>query len=384
VTEMSRLHDSPIAPVEPAAPGLAPTGPSSLALRSAALVRRGLRDLARDSNWLLRKVFDGPVSRAAVSPDGQVCAVTSQVRHNGQTLTLFDVERCIPTLTLSLATEPDADGTPARIAWSPDARYLLAAWGARTGSLRLFDLHSKMMVGAFGKFSRVPSDIAWSPRGDSVASSCAGPNPSLDLWRMQPQTEVYGGAVAVAAQHIDVPEWVEKQVAETDAGEGTFAGYGRIAFSPDEKSLASVVQVGGEWADDAIVFLSTPELRKKIAFEVQGRVTDLTWSNDGNRLVYCSAGQACGIDPISNECAALPFGGEQCAWHPQLPVCLFFSSWLRSSAKGRLFLVDMNRIKIFDEYPAEGVLDLRWSVDGSKAYAVTNDGLVYIYEPELL
>jgi len=39
---------------------------------------------------------------------------------------------------------------------------------------------------------------------------------------------------------------------------------------------------------------------------------------------------------------------------------------------------------VFDEYPAEGILDLRWSLDGSKAYAITNEGLAYIYEPELL
>jgi hypothetical protein len=35
---------------------------------------------------------------------------------------------------------------------------------------------------------------------------------------------------------------------------------------------------------------------------------------------------------------------------------------------------------VFDEYAAEGVVDLRWSRDGSKAYAVTADGLAYIYE----
>jgi hypothetical protein len=29
-------------------------------------------------------------------------------------------------------------------------------------------------------------------------------------------------------------------------------------------------------------------------------------------------------------------------------------------------------------------VDLRWSVEGSKAYSVTPDGLAYIYEPPLL
>ncbi|MDE3168765.1 MAG: hypothetical protein KGL75_01380, partial [Acidobacteriota bacterium] len=80
----------------------------------------------------------------------------------------------------------------------------------------------------------------------------------------------------------------------------------------------------------------------------------------------------------------LPFGAELCACHPHLPVCVCFSSWLKNSAKGRLFLVDLNGLKILDEYAAEGVVDLRWSADASKAYAVTSDGLAYLYEPPLL
>jgi hypothetical protein len=81
---------------------------------------------------------------------------------------------------------------------------------------------------------------------------------------------------------------------------------------------------------------------------------------------------------------ALPFGAELCACHPHLPLCVCYSSWLKNSAKGRLFLVDLNRLEVFDEYAAEGIADLRWSADGSKAYAVTQDGMAYIYEPPLI
>jgi WD40 repeat protein len=365
---------------------LARTGTQGLAVRSAELVRRGLRDLARDSNWLIRKVFQGPVSHAAVSPDGQVCTLTPQIRCGAQSLTLFDVERCVATLTLSFAPQDDGgEDSRARFAWSPDARYLLAAWGARAGAIQLFDLQAKTHSGSFGHFSRVPSDIVWSPSGTMVASGCGGEKPSVELWRMQPQHSGIGSAAAAPLHKIFSPDWPELRDAEMESGEsGIFSGYGRVAFSPDEKSLAKVLEISGEWADDLIVFLKTPNLEKTITFEAQGRVTDIAWSNDGNRLVYCSAGQAYGIDPVSAECTSLPFGGEQCAWHPHLPICLFFSSWLRSSAKGRLFLADMNRIAVFDEYPAEGILDLRWSADGSKAYAINSDGMAYIYEPELL
>jgi hypothetical protein len=77
-------------------------------------------------------------------------------------------------------------------------------------------------------------------------------------------------------------------------------------------------------------------------------------------------------------------GVQTCALPIYLPLCICYSSWLKNSAKGRLFLVDLGRGTMFDEYAAEGIVDLRWSVDGSKAYAMTRDGMAYIYEPPLI
>jgi hypothetical protein len=47
-------------------------------------------------------------------------------------------------------------------------------------------------------------------------------------------------------------------------------------------------------------------------------------------------------------------------------------------------LLDLSRLAAYDEHPAEGITHLRWSADGSKAYAVSEDGLAYIYEPPLI
>jgi hypothetical protein len=49
-----------------------------------------------------------------------------------------------------------------------------------------------------------------------------------------------------------------------------------------------------------------------------------------------------------------------------------------------LFLVDLSRMEVFDEYAAEGIVILSWNGDGSKAYAATQNGMAYIYEPTLL
>ena len=47
---------------------IVPAASRGLAVRSAALVVRGLRDMARDSNWLIKKVF--PEFHAAPSDFG--------------------------------------------------------------------------------------------------------------------------------------------------------------------------------------------------------------------------------------------------------------------------------------------------------------------------
>jgi WD40 repeat protein len=116
-------------------------------------------------------------------------------------------------------------------------------------------------------------------------------------------------------------------------------------------------------------------------FNAEGHITDLMWSPDGRYVFYCAAGQAYRVDIRSLESASLPFGAELSACHPHRPLFVCFSSWLKNSAKGRLFVVDLDTLDVLDEHPAENVVDLHWSHDGSRAYAVTRDGLAYIYEP---
>ena len=386
---------------------IVPAGSQALSLRSSALVVRGLRDLARDSNWLIKKVFAGRSTHLAISPTGQLCAISPQAHHatggGKQRVMLFDIEMSVPTLALSVPGELPAPTpeVPAAFAWSPTARYLVAAWGAWQPQLHLFDLHGKMFLGGLGDFGgagaastnrNVPQCLTWSDTGKYfAAASAGGKDASLRCWAANGDSSApaagsgSGPFSGPPAGQIGVPEGIEpQQYGEEFADEGAFRGYGRTAFSPDEKTLASVVEIKGEWADDSIVLLDLPMLRKQNAFDAQGHITDLTWTPDSRQIIYCAAGQAYRLDTESFFFEPLPFGAELCACHPHLPLCVCFSSWLKNSAKGRLFLADLSRQTVFDEYAAEGVVDLRWSLDGSKAYAITRDGMAYIYEPPLI
>ncbi len=369
-----------------------PAPSHALAVRSAVLVARGLRDLARDSNWLIKKVFTGRAPHVAISAASQLCAASPVVRHGTERIALYDIELATPTMTLSVPGEPAASpaGQPAVFAWSSTSRYLIAAWRGWSPQLHVFDLHGKLSLGGFGSFSHFPEWLSWSESGRYFASTCGGgAEARVRIWESARDAKdgmpFAGAPLSEAGGPRSFDELFGGQLFEAEPGdEGAFSGFGRSAFSPDEGTLATVVEIEGEWADDSIVMLDVPTLRRQQTFQAQGRVTGLAWTHDGRHLVYCSAGQAYRLTAGSLDIESLPFGAELVACHPHRPICLCFSSWLRNSAKGRLFVADLNSLMAVDEYAAEGVVDLRWSLDGSKAYAVTADGLAYIYEPPLL
>jgi WD40 repeat protein len=358
----------------------------SLSVRSAALVARGLRDLARNSNWLVKKVFSGRSSHLSISPAGQVCMVSPHVRHGAQRVTLYNVDAVNSSpLALSPLAEPGqcSPDLPAAFAWSPTARYLVAALGAWQPELHLFDLQGKTPLDSFGKFSVFPNFLAWSDAGGLFAAvSGAGKEASLSLWNVSCKGAPLSGA---ATNTVGTVKGIERQTYEAEFGEdGAFSGYGKPAFSPNEESLAAVLEFKGDWADDSLLITDVPSLQERNIFQAQGHITDLTWTPEGEQLIYCTGGQAYRLTTGTMTSEEMPFGAELCACHPFLPLCVCFSSWLKNSATGRLYLFDLGRMEILDECAAEGIAALRWSGDGSKAYAMTEDGLAYIYESPVL
>ncbi|MGC1910524.1 MAG: WD40 repeat domain-containing protein [Candidatus Acidiferrales bacterium] len=357
-----------------------------LAVRSAALIVRGLRDLARNSNWQIQKVFTGRAANVAVAPGGQVItvgeggarrAVLHDIEHNGTALTLPAPDG------VALRGGNGATEKRAALAWSPTSASVVAAVDGWPNELYDFDVQGGRIVGQFGRFESFPERLTWSNRGSYFASASRGSRVArLRVWKTQTGEMPFRN---VATAELGPPDWIERQTYEAEFGEeGAFRGYGATAFRPDERWLASVVEFRGEWADDSIAIVDLPEMKERRTFPAQGHITDLQWTSDGQQIVYCAAGQAYRLDTETMEAETLPFGAELSACHPDLPLAVFYSSWLKNSAKGRLFVVDLSQLAVFDEHAADSVADLRWSADGERAYAVTLDGLGYIYEPPLL
>jgi hypothetical protein len=298
---------------------------------------------------------------------------------------LYDIEGNQPVQSLAVASTDLAQAAAARaiFAFSPTARHIAAASTAWPSELHILDGQKNTLLGAFGEFSTLPRRLAWSNTEKYFAMPTADvKSPVVRLWQATENPALFTGEPKSTTAALAS---MERQTYEAEFGdEGAFSGYGCTVFRPDDKSLATILEFKGEWADDSILLLSVPSLEKQSVHAARGHVTHLTWTPDNNQIVYCASGQAYRLAISSNEAEELPFGAEMCAHHPELPVCLFFSSWVKGASQGRLFLVDTNRLTVYDEREAEDIGDLRWSLDGTKAFAVTRDGVAYVYEPSVI
>jgi WD40 repeat protein len=348
-----------------------------LAVRSATLVARGLRDLTRTSNWVTKRIFEEGSRQVAVSSAGQVCRIATP----SSALSIHDIETgSVQNLEIPNRGTSAAVSVAAAFAFSPDGRYLVAASTAWHPSLHMFDCRQNAFLGTFGEFSAFPQRLVWSNTAKHLAMDTAeGKNPVLRLWQSSGSVVPFAGAALRTTSSADA---MERQTYEAEFGEeGAFSGYGYSAFNPDERLLASILEIKGDWADDSILLMNVPSLEKQNVHAARGHITHFTWTPDGRQIIYCASGQAYRLTVATNEAEELPFGADMCAHHPELPLCLCFSSWVKGSAQGRLFLVDTNRLTVYDDLDADDIGDLRWSADGKKAFAVARNGFAHIYEP---
>ena len=285
---------------------LARTAPGALAVRSSALVARGLRDLARDSNWLIKKVFTGRSQHLAISSAGQVCAISTHVHHGTAQVALYDIELSVPTMALSVPDRKRADQSrlsPIRPRFFP-GRPTRAIWWDR---------------GADGRQDCTSSICTANSIWESSANRNAYPGESgvvgfrrIFCCYFARQARVAAGVGATggplggeAAMELATPDWLEPQQAgEEFAEEGSFKGYGRAAFSPNEEALASVIEIKGEWADDSIMVADVKKLSRRTVYGAPGHVTDLTWTPDSEQIIYCAAGQAYRLEPQNRDFGA--------------------------------------------------------------------------------
>ena len=53
-----------------------------------------------------------------------------------------------------------------------------------------------------------------------------------------------------------------------------------MAFSPDDRSLAVVLEYKGDWADDSLLISDAPLAARRDIFQAHGHITDVSWMSE--------------------------------------------------------------------------------------------------------
>jgi WD40 repeat protein len=366
----------------PSATALVSRRPQALAVRTAALVRRGLRDIGRESNWVEKRVFSGRRACAAVSPAGKVSVFLGTSSGTALRLAIYDLDSQVPPDSLPAPeTQRGRAGDPvSSLAWSPTGRILLAASNMSSNQLQIFDATKSEHLDTFHVPDLPNAALAWSLDGNTFGAAFAADR-TLRVWNCN--GEIPALAVTPIGSLDVTPSLAAVAVGDSADDEVVFAGFGPMAFNPNGTQVALALKCAGEWADDFLLVAAVPGMRRDLFVPVHGNITALSWSGDGRILVYCAGGRAFAVPEGSFEACPLPFTAELARCHPTRPLCACYSSWLKNASKGRLFIADLREGRILDEYSAEGVVDICWSYDAQQVYAVTHDGLAYVFERTL-
>lgn len=354
----------------------------AITVLSSSLVLRGLREFPHTSRWSVKQAFRASKADLAISPAGRVAFYSAETRQSSQQIGVADLELIGSSAAIAVPDEPfiARPDFPTSFAWSPNEKQIVAASGTWQPELHLFDARSLAFLGRFGPFRVYPTHLCWSNTGQYFAVTSDGSeNSKLLLWMpaasaddFEPLCEMDRHAVIDAESQEDA-----------EAEQGNFYGFGATAFRPDERMLATVLEFDGDWSDDSVILARVPTLEMAGKCETTGHVTQLSWSADGQRIIFCASGQVYSLDPNRGSIDSLPFAAEMCQCHPTLPLCGFYNSWLKNAAAGRIFIADLQSNTVIDECRAEGIADIRWSSDGRTFYAVARDGTAYLFDSPL-
>jgi WD40 repeat protein len=356
--------------------------PGAITVLSSPLVLRGLREFPQTSRWSIKQAFLEPRSHLCISKHGYAAGYSAATRELSQRVEIADLELSAAPTVIAVPDEPFVarPDFPGSFAWDPAGRFLVGASGTWQPELHFFDARAGRFVGRFGSFRVFPAHLCWSESGKYFAAASDGSeNGTLMLWMAGDSPEEFEELC-----QLDSGSFPDLSAPQEEPGDqGQFWGFGATAFRPDEKTLATVLEFDGDWSDDAIAIIRVPTLETIARFDTTGHTTDLSWSSDGRLVLFCTSGQAYSLDVSGESVASLPFAAELCVCHPTLPLCAFYNSWLKNSARGRIFVADLQRNTILEECWAEGIAGLRWSHDGQMLYAVAQDGTAYLFERPL-
>lgn len=289
-------------------------------------------------------------------------------------------------------------------AWSPCGNYLATGSGSPESVLRIFDIRRKRLVYSERRHVNSIYYLNWSPGGNYLISSSPPAHPRMIIWRCKWEEPEGDKSPMLSIMHeiLVLPPFPNRHFDENPKDWFGYHGFKKCAISPNEKLIAG--NAGVQPTDEYLVFFDLPDLsevarvdllyedHKSVPWGSQSQLHSLSWMWNSRRLYFCQY-EALHFIPIdeANQPGSVQtteFLFDHCCCNPKYDVIALgrgrwedFHDPKGEDPDNREFVGSLISIrhlpdmKVISEFtgPA-GIVDLRWSADGNKLWAMCHDG----------
>lgn len=283
-------------------------------------------------------------------------------------------------------------------AWSPCGNYLATGSGSPEGTLRIFDTRRRKLVYSERRHVRSIYYLNWSPGGNYLISSSLPARPRMVIWRCKWEGPEGNESPILSIMHeiLTLPPFPHHHFDEDLKKWFGYHGFKKCAISPNERLIAG--NAGVQPTDEYLILFDLPDLsevaridllyedHRSLPWGTHSQITSLSWTRDSRLLYFCQYGTLNFVSINSSNTAgrvkATELYFDRCCSNPRFDIIALskgpdgaFLDEQEGFLNGLISIRQLPNFEVISEFTGpSGIVDLRWSSDGNKLWAMCQDG----------